>query len=97
MSDLSPWHLLLILAIIVLVFGAAKLPDLARGTGQALRIFKAETRGLKDDETKATGPDVTPAELESHKSELDRRQAELDLERRQAELDAERAKLNHNA
>lgn len=41
---------LVILAIVVLVFGAAKLPDLARGTGQALRIFKAETKGLMDDE-----------------------------------------------
>lgn len=43
---------LVILAIVVLVFGAAKLPDLARGTGQALRIFKAETKGLRDDEDK---------------------------------------------
>jgi sec-independent protein translocase protein TatA len=41
---------LVILAIVVLVFGAAKLPDLARGTGQALRIFKAETKGLRDDD-----------------------------------------------
>ncbi|HWJ66783.1 MAG TPA: Sec-independent protein translocase subunit TatA [Nocardioides sp.] len=41
---------LIILAIVILVFGAAKLPDLARGTGQALRIFKAETKGLKDDD-----------------------------------------------
>jgi sec-independent protein translocase protein TatA len=41
---------LVILAIVILVFGAAKLPDLARGTGQALRIFKAETKGLKDDD-----------------------------------------------
>ena len=41
---------LVILAIVILVFGAAKLPDLARGTGQALRIFKAETKGLRDDE-----------------------------------------------
>ena len=48
---------LIILAIVILVFGAAKLPDLARGTGQALRIFKAETKGLKDDEDK----DETPA------------------------------------
>ncbi|MBA2952745.1 Sec-independent protein translocase subunit TatA [Nocardioides sp. CGMCC 1.13656] len=50
---------LVILAIVVLVFGAAKLPDLARGTGQALRIFKAETKGLKDDEKAADG--ATPA------------------------------------
>lgn len=41
---------LVILAIVILVFGAAKLPDLARGTGQALRIFKAETKGIKDDD-----------------------------------------------
>ncbi len=41
---------LVILAIVILVFGAAKLPELARGTGQALRIFKAESKGLKDDE-----------------------------------------------
>lgn len=39
-----------ILAIVVLVFGAAKLPELARGTGQALRIFKTETKGLRDDD-----------------------------------------------
>lgn len=44
---------LIILAIVILVFGAAKLPDLARGTGQALRIFKAETKGLKDDDSDA--------------------------------------------
>ena len=53
---------LVILAIVVLVFGAAKLPDLARGTGQALRIFKNETKGLRDDddESKPT-PKPTPA------------------------------------
>lgn len=44
------WEWLIILAIFILVFGAAKLPDLARGTGQALRIFKSETKGLSDDD-----------------------------------------------
>jgi sec-independent protein translocase protein TatA len=42
-----------ILAIVILVFGAAKLPDLARATGQSLRIFKAETKGLRDDKDEA--------------------------------------------
>lgn len=50
---------LIILAIVILVFGAAKLPDLARGTGQALRIFKAETKGLKDDDKKPAKPAAT--------------------------------------
>jgi sec-independent protein translocase protein TatA len=35
----------------VLLFGAKKLPELARGSGRALRIFKAETKGLMDDDT----------------------------------------------
>ena len=42
---------LVILAIVVLVFGAAKLPDLARSSGQALRIFKSETRSLRNDDS----------------------------------------------
>ena len=36
-----------------LLFGAKKLPELARGSGRALRIFKAETKGLLDDEDEA--------------------------------------------
>jgi len=45
---------LVILAIVVLVFGAAKLPDLARSSGQALRIFKTETKDLREDDKKVT-------------------------------------------
>lgn len=47
---------LIILAIVILVFGAAKLPELARGTGQALRIFKSETKGLRDEDEKPAAP-----------------------------------------
>ncbi|MGZ4437487.1 MAG: Sec-independent protein translocase subunit TatA [Nocardioides sp.] len=43
-------EILIILLIVVLLFGAKKLPELARGSGRALRIFKAETKGLLDDE-----------------------------------------------
>ena len=59
---------LIILAIVVLVFGAAKLPDLARGTGQALRIFKAETKGLRDDEKKK--PTTSTGELNAVDDEI---------------------------
>jgi sec-independent protein translocase protein TatA len=48
---------LVILAIVVLVFGAAKLPDLARSSGQALRIFKTETKDLRDDDKKKASPE----------------------------------------
>ncbi|TCJ23370.1 twin-arginine translocase TatA/TatE family subunit [Nocardioides jejuensis] len=53
MPEGAEW--LVILAIVILVFGAAKLPDLARSSGQALRIFKSETKGLRDgDKGKST-------------------------------------------
>lgn len=49
-AGLGTTELLIILAVLVLLFGASKLPELARGSGRALRIFKAETKGLLDDE-----------------------------------------------
>jgi sec-independent protein translocase protein TatA len=62
---------LVILAIVILVFGAAKLPELARGTGQALRIFKSETKGLKDDDDEKPAPPAKPAgELKATDDEI---------------------------
>jgi sec-independent protein translocase protein TatA len=53
---LGTQELVIIFAVIILLFGAKKLPELARGSGRALRIFKAETKGLieddEDDESK---------------------------------------------
>ena len=49
-GGLGTTELLIILAVLVLLFGASKLPELARGSGRALRIFKAETKGLLDDD-----------------------------------------------
>ncbi len=45
---LGPTEMLIILGVLILLFGAKKLPELARGSGRALRIFKAETKGLTD-------------------------------------------------
>ena len=47
---LGPTEIILVILVIVLLFGAKKLPELARGSGRALRIFKAETKGLLDDD-----------------------------------------------
>jgi len=59
------WELLVIAAVIILLFGAKKLPEFARGTGQALRIFKAETKGLRDgDDTATSGADKAAEPIE---------------------------------
>ncbi len=52
----GPTELLLIVLVLLLLFGAKKLPELARGTGRALRIFKSETKGLMDDDDDAPPP-----------------------------------------
>jgi sec-independent protein translocase protein TatA len=58
-------ELLLILAIVVLIFGVSKLPELARGSGRALRTFKAETKGLTDDDDQKT---TSQRELEARQA-----------------------------
>jgi sec-independent protein translocase protein TatA len=42
------WHLLIVLAIVVLLFGAAKLPQLAKGVGQSIRIFRSEMKSAEN-------------------------------------------------
>jgi sec-independent protein translocase protein TatA len=46
---LRPTHLVILIAVIVLLFGASRLPNLARSLGRSMRIMKAETKGLVDE------------------------------------------------
>lgn len=47
------WELVLLLGVLVLLFGASKLPNAARSIGQSMRIFKAETKGMRSDDGQA--------------------------------------------
>lgn len=63
MSMPSGTELLLIFGIVVLLFGAKKIPDLAKGIGQGIRNFKKE---MKDEEPTPTASSVeTPKQVES--------------------------------
>ena len=48
MGNLGPTELIIIAVVIILLFGAKKLPDMARSLGKSAKIFKAETKGLRD-------------------------------------------------
>jgi len=50
MGALKPWHIIVLVVVLVLLFGAKRLPDAARSLGRSLRIIKAETKGLIDDD-----------------------------------------------
>lgn len=53
MANFRGWEWIIILALALLLFGGfKKMPDAARGIGRSLRIFKAETKGLTDEDGK---------------------------------------------
>ena len=66
LGELSPWHLLILAAVVLVLFGAKRLPDSARSLGRAMRIFKSETRGLQDgDEAGGQAAPGQPAQSQS--------------------------------
>jgi sec-independent protein translocase protein TatA len=50
MGMVRPWHIAVLVVVLILLFGAKRLPDAARSLGRSLRIIKAETKGLVDDD-----------------------------------------------
>ena len=62
-----PATIIVVILLIVLLFGAPKLPGMARSLGQSMRIFKTEVEGLKNDSKKdpreKDGEEVVTAEV----------------------------------
>jgi sec-independent protein translocase protein TatA len=56
MFGLQGWHLVIIIVLAILLFGAPKLPGMARSMGQSLRIFKSEVKQMKDENGSETDP-----------------------------------------
>lgn len=57
-AGLNGWHLVIILAVILLLFGAAKLPALAKSMGQSARVFKGEMKAMKEEDAAAAANDT---------------------------------------
>jgi sec-independent protein translocase protein TatA len=57
----SPWKILIIAVVIIVLFGSKKLPHAARSLGQSMRILKKEVSGLHEDEKDPPVPDGTAA------------------------------------
>ena len=61
MPNLGGLELVVILAVLVLLFGATKLPNAARAIGQSMRIFKAETKGMRSEDETTQQPSPPPS------------------------------------
>ena len=57
---LNGWEIVLILAVVLVLFGAKKLPELARGLGQGIREFKKSTREVTDEIQSAMDAEPPP-------------------------------------
>jgi sec-independent protein translocase protein TatA len=59
----SPWKILIVAVVLIVLFGSKKLPHAARSLGQSMRILKREVQGLHEDEPalgNTAGSPVTP-------------------------------------
>jgi len=58
----SPWKILIIAVVILVLFGSRKLPDAARSLGRSMRILKAEVRDLHEDDAPGSAQGGQPAQ-----------------------------------
>jgi sec-independent protein translocase protein TatA len=49
MGAMQPWHWIVLLVVVLLLFGSTRLPGLAKSVGQSMKIFKKEIKDLRDD------------------------------------------------
>lgn len=49
----KPWHWIVLVVVLLLVFGSKKLPDMARSIGQSMKIFKKEIKELTEEDAPA--------------------------------------------
>jgi sec-independent protein translocase protein TatA len=93
----SPWKVLILAVVILVMFGSKKLPAAARSLGQSMRILKTEIKDLRDEETPLEGtggtvntavvPQAQPAPVPQHQVEqLQQQIDELRMQSQAAEV-----------
>jgi sec-independent protein translocase protein TatA len=56
----SPWKILIVAVVLIVLFGSKKLPDAARSLGKSMRILKTEVSSLHHDDEPASGSSAAP-------------------------------------
>ena len=86
----SPWKLLMIAAVLIILFGGRKMPDAARSLGRSMRILKAEVHDLHNDHEEDKAPEaqaaqaITPPQPQ-HQQQIDQLQQQIrDLQQQQS-------------
>jgi sec-independent protein translocase protein TatA len=85
----SPWKILIVAIVIIVLFGSRKLPDAARSLGRSMRILKSEVQGMHNDEAPGDPVQATvqPAPAQLQATQTVTSQAQLDaLQKQLADL-----------
>jgi sec-independent protein translocase protein TatA len=61
-NALTPGHLAIIAVLVIVLFGAKRLPEAARSLGKSMRIFKSEVRELQSDKPETPATQAAPAQ-----------------------------------
>ncbi|QPL04436.1 MULTISPECIES: Sec-independent protein translocase subunit TatA [Actinomyces] len=59
----SPTHIVVLLVLVLLIFGAGKLPEIAGSIGKSMKVFKKEVKELREDDGASATP-VEPAQIQ---------------------------------
>jgi len=70
MFGLGPTELVLILLAVVLLFGAKKIPELAKGVGKAMREFRKASQEIEDVTSVSVSPDEDKRKKDNHKESV---------------------------
>ena len=96
----SPWKILIVAAVILVLFGSAKLPGAARSLGKSMRILKAEVKDFHEEETEPAiagpglaGPQPITAQQQLAAQQLKAQQAEQ-AQQAQQQIDALQRQLD---
>jgi sec-independent protein translocase protein TatA len=88
----APWHIIILVVVLVLLFGATRLPRAAKSLGQSMRIFKSEVQGLSsDDKNSAASPPPEATALPAAPAHDPTQQQLADLQRQVEELQRQSA------
>jgi sec-independent protein translocase protein TatA len=89
----SPWKILIVAVVIIVLFGSRKLPVAARSLGRSMRILKSEVQGMHEDESdapfEATAVQATPAQIQpaaDAQTQIGALQEQIDAHAKVAEL-----------
>jgi sec-independent protein translocase protein TatA len=85
----SPWKILIVAVVILVLFGSAKLPGAARSLGKSMRILKAEVKDLHEEETEPAiaGPGIAGPQPITAQQQIEAQQTQQQIDALQRQLD----------